>query len=172
MRGRSDAVLDVKAHRRVGLDPGLDALQPVVPPAQRLLEEADRGTGGDGVREGVWPRTDEALAWPGQPLQQARDAVGVAVGPAADGVDGLKMAAEERPDLALVDTRLPKMDGYEVCRRIKVMKGLDAGVIMFTAYGDAVNVAKAKEVGADDFLAKTEDFANMHRAIKKLLGEK
>ena len=91
---------------------------------------------------------------------------------AVDGVEGLKTATEERPDLALVDTRLPKMDGYEVCRRVKEMKGLDAGVIMFTAYGDAVNVAKAKEVGADDFLAKTEDFANMHRAIKKLLGEK
>jgi len=91
---------------------------------------------------------------------------------AVDGVEGLKRAEEERPNLALGDTRLPKLDGYEVCRRIKEMKGLDAGVIMFTAYGDAVNVAKAKEVGADDFLAKTEDFANMHRAIKKLLGEK
>ena len=91
---------------------------------------------------------------------------------AADGVEGLKTAEEERPDLALVDTRLPKMDGYKVCRRIKVMPGSDAKVIMFTAYGDAVNVVKAKEVGADDFLAKTEDFANMHRAIKKLLGGK
>jgi DNA-binding response OmpR family regulator len=88
---------------------------------------------------------------------------------AGDGEAGLKVAAEEKPDLALVDTRLPKLDGYEVCRRIKAMKGLDAGVIMFTAYGDAVNVAKAREVGADNFLAKTEDFANMHRAIKELL---
>jgi DNA-binding NarL/FixJ family response regulator len=52
------------------------------------------------------------------------------------------------------------------------MKGLDARVIMFTAYGDAVNIEKAREVGADDFLAKTEDFANMHRAIKKFLERK
>ena len=88
---------------------------------------------------------------------------------AANGVEGLKKAKKEKPDLALVDTRLPKMDGYEVCRQIKEMKGLDAGVIMFTAYGDAVNIEKAREVGADDFLAKTEDFANMHRAIKELL---
>ena len=88
---------------------------------------------------------------------------------ASDGVDGLKTAEVERPNLALVDTRLPKMDGYEVCRRIKEMKGFDAKVIMFTAYGDAVNVAEARKVGADDFLAKTEDFANMHRAIRKLL---
>ena len=91
---------------------------------------------------------------------------------AANGVEGLKKAKKEKPDLALVDTRLPTMDGYEVFRQIKEMKGLDAGVIMFTAYGDAVNIEKAREVGADDFLAKTEDFANMHRAIKKLLGRR
>ena len=91
---------------------------------------------------------------------------------AADGVEGLKVAEQEKPNLALVDTRLPKMDGYEVCRRIKDIQGLSAKVIMFTAYGDAVNVVKAKEVGADDFLAKTEDFSNMHRSIKKLLSEK
>jgi CheY-like chemotaxis protein len=97
---------------------------------------------------------------------------GYAVVTAANGVEGLKKAKKEKPDLALVDTRLPKMDGYEVCRQIKEMKGLDARVIMFTAYGDAVNIEKAREVGADDFLAKTEDFANMHRAIKKFLERK
>ena len=91
---------------------------------------------------------------------------------AADGVKALKMAAEERPNLALLDTRLPKMDGYEVCRRIKQIKGLDAKVIMFKAYGDAVNVAKAREVGADDFMAKTDDFANIHRAMENLLSGK
>jgi len=63
---------------------------------------------------------------------------------AANGVEGLKMAAEERPDLALVDTRLPKMDGYEVCRQIKEMKGLDVKVIMFTAYGDAVKCRQSQ----------------------------
>ena len=45
------------------------------------------GPGVDVVRKGVRPRADEPLARPGQPLQQARDAVGVAVGPAADGID-------------------------------------------------------------------------------------
>ncbi len=94
---------------------------------------------------------------------------GYDVATAADGVEGIKKAEEEKPDLALVDTRLPKMDGYKVCRGIKEMQGSNAKVIMFTAYGDAVNVDRAKEAGADDFLAKTEDFANMHRAIRQLL---
>jgi DNA-binding response OmpR family regulator len=97
---------------------------------------------------------------------------GYAVVVAADGIEGVNIADKERPNLALVDTRLPKMDGYEVCRRIKEIKGLNTKVIMFTAYGDAVNVTKAKEVGADDFMAKTDDFANMHRAIENLLSGK
>jgi hypothetical protein len=40
------------------------------------------------------------------------------------------------------------------------------------AYGDAASVAKAKEVGADDFMAKTYDFANLRRAIETLLKGK
>ena len=88
---------------------------------------------------------------------------------ASDGKEALNMAEKERPDLVLLDTRLPKLDGYEVCLRIKQIKGLDTKIVLFTAYGDAVHVAKAKKVGADDFLGKTDDFANMRRAIENLL---
>jgi CheY-like chemotaxis protein len=94
---------------------------------------------------------------------------GYAVAAASDGKEALSMVEKERPDLVLLDTRLPKLDGYEVCRKIKLMKGLDAKVILFTAYGDAVHVAKAKEVGADDFLGKTVDFTNILRAMENLL---
>ena len=89
---------------------------------------------------------------------------------AESGQQGIVMARQELPALILLDVMMPKMNGYEVCRRIKEVEGLDARVIMFTAYGDAVNIVKAKEVGADEFLAKTEDFANIHRVIKKFLG--
>ena len=64
------------------------ALEPVVPPAQRVLQEADGRSRSDVVRERVRPGPDEALARARQTLQQARHAVGVAVGPAADGVHG------------------------------------------------------------------------------------
>lgn len=88
---------------------------------------------------------------------------------AKDGVKAMEMAKREKPDLALVDIRLPKLDGYEVCRRIKKMKGLNTKIILITAYGDAVNVAMAKKAGADDFLGKTAEFANMLRSIENLL---
>ena len=87
----------------------------------------------------------------------------------ADGKEALDKMDREKPDVALVDTRLPGMDGYEVCRRIKEMPGLTTKVIIYTAYVDAVNVAKAREVGADDFIGKTADFANMRQAIKEVL---
>lgn len=88
---------------------------------------------------------------------------------AEDGIKALEIAKKEKPALALVDIRLPKLDGYEVCRRIKKIKGLDTKLILFTAYGDAVNVAMAKKAGADDFLGKTTEFANLLRSIENLL---
>jgi CheY-like chemotaxis protein len=87
---------------------------------------------------------------------------------AADGEEAIEKATEKRPDVIMLDTRLPGMDGYEVCKRIKEIKGLATKVIMYTAYVDAVNVARAKEVGADDFIAKTSDFATLREAIENL----
>ena len=63
------------------------ALQPMVPPAQHLLQEADLRAGLGEVRIGVRPRPDQALARHVETFQQARDGVGVAIGPAADGED-------------------------------------------------------------------------------------
>jgi len=87
---------------------------------------------------------------------------------AADGEQAIEKATEKRPDVIILDTRLPGMDGYEVCKRIKEIKGLATKVIMYTAYVDALNVARAREVGADDFIAKTSDFAMLREAIENL----
>jgi CheY-like chemotaxis protein len=88
---------------------------------------------------------------------------------ACDGQEALEIAEKEKPDLALVDIRLPKLDGYEVCRRIKQNKAVNTKVILFTAYGDAVNVAMAKKAGADDFKGKTTEFTNILQAIEHLI---
>ena len=79
-------VLHPHAQPRLVHDPRLDALQVLVEPAQALLQEADRRAGLAVLREGVRPRADEALARAGQALDQPRDRVAVAVGPAADRV--------------------------------------------------------------------------------------
>lgn len=85
---------------------------------------------------------------------------------AADAEEALHKVVEERPHAVMLDTRLPGMDGYEVCRRIKKIKWLTTKVIMYTAYVDAVNATRAREMGADDFIAKTSDLA----AIREVIG--
>jgi len=91
---------------------------------------------------------------------------------ASSGEEALEKVHTEKPAVALVDIRLPGMDGYEVCRRIKENEGLSIKIIMYTAYIDAVNVAKAREVGADDFMGKISDFSNLRRGVEKLVKEK
>jgi len=88
---------------------------------------------------------------------------------AADGKEALDKVHKEKPDVALMDIRLPVLDGYEVCRQLKETEGLTTKVILYTAYVDAVNVTKARTVGADDFLAKTSDLSSLRDAIKGLV---
>ena len=88
LRRRRHVVLHPDAQHRLVHDAGVDALEPVVPPAQRVLQEADLGTGGDLVGPGMGPGADEPLAGPRQALHETQHGVGVAVGPAADRVDG------------------------------------------------------------------------------------
>ena len=91
---------------------------------------------------------------------------------AADGKEAVDKVHRENPDIVLMDIRLPKMDGYEACKHIKEMEGATPKVILYTAYVDAVNVTKAREVGADDFVGKTSDFSTMRTTINNLLKGK
>ena len=86
--GGRQHVLDPGAQRGLVHDPGVDALEPVVPPAQALLEEADRRAGLAVLREGVRPGPDKALARAGQACHEAGHRIRVAVRPASDRVDG------------------------------------------------------------------------------------
>ena len=91
---------------------------------------------------------------------------------AYDGKEAVDKALKEKPDIVLMDIRLPIMDGYEACKQIKEMEEANPKVILYTAYVDAVNVTKAREVGADDFVGKTSDFSTIRNTIRKLLEEK
>ncbi len=88
---------------------------------------------------------------------------------ASTGEEAIAKARSEKPDLVLVDTKLPDMEGFEVCRQIKKIEGLTTKVIIYTGYIDAVDVAKARLAGADDYEVKTEGFGKLLSAIKKLI---
>ena len=74
---------------------------------------------------------------------------------ASDGFEALAKIAVEKPDLILLDVMMPDLDGYEVCRRIKVDPAMaDIPVIMVTALSDVDDLVRGFEAGADDFVAK------------------
>ena len=74
---------------------------------------------------------------------------------AADGEAGLNIALRERPALILLDLMLPKMDGFEVCRRLKREESTrDIPVVMLTAKGEESDIVLGLELGAVDYITK------------------
>ena len=71
---------------------------------------------------------------------------------AYDGETGLKMALEENPDLVMLDIMMPKMDGYEVCRQLRLQSQVP--VIMLTARAEETDKVLSFELGADDYVTK------------------
>lgn len=72
---------------------------------------------------------------------------------AADGEAALKAALEESPDLILLDVMMPKLDGLEVCRRIREA-GFMVPILMLTAKSQEIDIVRGLEVGADDYVTK------------------
>jgi len=87
---------------------------------------------------------------------------------AANGEEAIEKAKSEKPDVAIIDTLLPGIDGFETCKRIKAIEGLEVKVIVNTGKIDAVDALKAREMGADDYTVKTGDFSHLLAAIKSL----
>ncbi len=92
---------------------------------------------------------------------------------ASDGEAALETAESEKPDLILLDIMMPKMDGYEVCRKIR--KTSEVPIIMLTARADEVDKVIGLEMGADDYVTKpfgnreliARVKANLRRTIKE-----
>ncbi|MGD9100532.1 MAG: response regulator, partial [Anaerolineae bacterium] len=80
------------------------------------------------------------------------EAEGYRVIMAKDGVEGLRLAYAKRPDLLILDVMMPKMDGYQVCQRVREMS--DVPIIMLTARGREEDIIKGLDLGADDYLTK------------------
>lgn len=89
---------------------------------------------------------------------------------AGDGDEALNLITEELPDLVVLDLMLPKMDGWEVCRRAKA----DAAtkhipIIMLTARSSAEDVVQGLDLGADDYLRKPFAMEELLARVRMLL---
>ncbi len=89
---------------------------------------------------------------------------------ARDGREALECVARERPDVILLDIMMPRLSGYEVCRRIKEAdETRDIRVIMITALNELGDVERARESGADEFISKPVNKIELLALVAKML---
>jgi DNA-binding response OmpR family regulator len=86
---------------------------------------------------------------------------------AKDGESGLEMAEQHQPIMVILDLMLPKMDGWEVCRRLR--RKSNVPVIMLTARGDEIDRVSGLTLGADDYLAKPFSPRELMARVKAVL---
>jgi two-component system, OmpR family, phosphate regulon response regulator PhoB len=92
---------------------------------------------------------------------------------AADGEEALLVAAEEKPDLVLLDWMLPQLSGIEVCRRLRARQETrNVPIIMLTARGEESDRVRGLDTGADDYLTKpfsmTELLARLRAVMRRI----
>jgi len=96
---------------------------------------------------------------------------GYTVVSSADGLSALELAASERPDLVLLDVRMPRMDGYEVCRQIKANPALKhIPVVFLSAKGQEAEVQAGIEAGAQAYIVKPFSMDRLISQIEQTLA--
>jgi PAS domain S-box-containing protein len=89
---------------------------------------------------------------------------------ATNGLDALELIAAVPPDLVILDVMMPKMDGFEVCRRLKADPAtVEIPVILLTALKDVQSRIKGIEAGADDFISKPFNRHELLARVRSLL---
>ena len=89
---------------------------------------------------------------------------------ADNGEKALSIIQEERPDLVFLDVMMPKMNGMEVCQRVKKeLKLTDVYIILLTAKGQEVDRQKGLDMGADRYMTKPFDPDEMFAIAEEIL---
>jgi DNA-binding response OmpR family regulator len=99
--------------------------------------------------------------------RMALERYGFPVDTAADGLEGLELFRERRPDLLLLDVMLPLLDGVGLCRRIREESQLP--ILMMSARSDPIDVISGLEAGADDYVTKPFETAVLVARIRTVL---
>ena len=90
---------------------------------------------------------------------------------AANGQEAIDLAGSFHPDLVLLDIMFPMKSGYEVCQRLKSDPATrDIKIVIVSAKGRDVEVAKALELGADAFIGKPFSTRELVAKVKEMLG--
>ena len=89
---------------------------------------------------------------------------------ASNGQEGLEVAAKEMPDLILLDTNMPVMNGHEMLKKLRADKELrHIPVIMLTAISSPQDIAAASSYGITDYVTKPFDFTELMEKVSRVL---
>ena len=106
----------------------------------------------------------------GQTLEELEDE-GVEFLTAENGEIALDIIQKEKPELVFLDVMMPKMNGMEVCRRVKKELGMnDVFIVLLTAKGQETDRQKGQDVGADVYMTKPFDPEVLLQKAKEVLG--
>jgi DNA-binding response OmpR family regulator len=98
---------------------------------------------------------------------------GYEVGAAYDGEETLQKVRDWRPDLVLLDIMMPKISGFEVCKRLKADQSTrSVAVLMITALDQPSDVDRAVDSGTDDFLIKPINQTDLLHRVRALLASR
>ncbi|NOK57289.1 MAG: response regulator [Chloroflexi bacterium AL-W] len=89
---------------------------------------------------------------------------------AKDGLEALQQEARTQPDLVICDVNLPIMDGWEVCRKIKVRRAVP--ILLLTVRAEIIDIEYSRDVGADDHLPKPFEITEFLKRVSALLNTK
>jgi len=104
-------------------------------------------------------------------LDFSLDAEGYMVLQAADGDEALRVAAEQSPDLIIMDVMMPRLDGFETCRRLKEnVNTMDIPVVLLTARNSREDRARGDEVKADGYMTKPFSPQRLLDTVQQYLG--
>ena len=87
---------------------------------------------------------------------------------AADGEAGYAMIREKRPDLIILDLMLPKLSGYEICRKVRA-EGIRTPILMLTARGEEADRILGLDLGADDYVSKPFSIRELLARVRAIL---
>jgi len=105
-----------------------------------------------------------------QTLEELEDD-GVEFLTAENGQDALEIISEEKPQLVFLDVMMPKMNGMEVCRKVKQELALsDVYIVLLTAKGQEIDRLKGQEVGADVYMTKPFNPETILTKARTVLG--
>lgn len=86
---------------------------------------------------------------------------------ACNGVEGLRLLQQEHPSLVVLDVMMPRMNGWETCKRIRQYS--DVPIIMLTALGQETDKVRGLELGADDYITKPFSLAELVARVRAAL---